>query len=80
MNSWMSAESPLPAIPTLSKFSVEWRLASDWSFQTLIDSSGGVSVNEHCVIDRHMVSGRTFHDTCHYAGPMIKTLDTACRQ
>jgi len=34
---------------------------------------GGIYVNEPCVIDRHMVSGRTYHDSGHFVGPWIIT-------
>ena len=43
-----------------------------------LEVCGGIYVNEPCVIDHHMVSGRTFHDNGHYVGPWIKMLDAAC--
>jgi len=43
-----------------------------------LEVCGGIYVNEPCVIDRHMVSGRTFHDNGHYVGPWIKMLDATC--
>jgi len=32
-------------------------------------------VNEPCVIDRHMVSGRTYHDSGHFVAPWIAMMD-----
>ena len=32
-------------------------------------------MNEPCVIDGNLVSGRTFHDNGHYVGPWIKMLE-----
>ena len=43
-----------------------------------LEVCGGIYVNEPCVVDRHMVSGRTFHDNGHYVGPWIKMLEAAC--
>ena len=40
-----------------------------------LEVCGGIYVNEPCVIDRHMVSGRTYHDHGHYIGPWIRALD-----
>ena len=42
-----------------------------------LEVCGGIYVNEPCVIDRHMVSGRTFHDNGHYVGPWIRMLDAS---
>lgn len=39
-----------------------------------IESVGGTYVNEACVIDGNLVSGRTFHDHGYYIGPWIKQL------
>ncbi|MEM0895589.1 MAG: DJ-1/PfpI family protein [Verrucomicrobiota bacterium] len=36
---------------------------------------GGIFVDEPCVIDGNLVSGRTFHDNGHYVGPWIKMLE-----
>ena len=38
---------------------------------------GGTFVNEPCVIDGNLVSGRTYHDHGHYIGPWIKLLEQA---
>jgi putative intracellular protease/amidase len=40
-----------------------------------LEVCGGIYVNEPCVIDRHMVSGRTYHDSGHFVGPWIRMLD-----
>ena len=42
-----------------------------------LEVCGGIYVNEPCVIDRHMVSGRTFHDNGHFVGPWIKMLEAS---
>jgi protease I len=42
-----------------------------------LEVCGGTFVNEPCVIDGNLVSGRTFHDNGHYIGPWIKLLDEA---
>ena len=40
-----------------------------------LEICGGIYVNEPCVIDQHMFSGRTYHDSGHFIGPWIKALD-----
>lgn len=40
-----------------------------------LEVCGGIYVNEPCVIDGNLVSGRTFHDNGHYVGPWIKMLE-----
>ena len=42
-----------------------------------LEVCGGIFVNEPCVIDRNLVSGRTFHDNGHYVAPWIRLLETA---
>ncbi|HEY1174417.1 MAG TPA: DJ-1/PfpI family protein [Verrucomicrobiae bacterium] len=42
-----------------------------------LEICGGTYVNEPCVIDGNMVSGRTYHDSGHFVGPWIKMLDEA---
>ncbi len=42
-----------------------------------LEVCGGIYVDEACVIDGNLVSGRTFHDNGHYIGPWIKLLDEA---
>jgi len=39
-----------------------------------LEICGGIFVNEPCVIDGNLISGRTFHDHGHYVGPWIKLL------
>jgi len=40
-----------------------------------LEVCGGIYVNEACVIDGNLISGRTFHDNGHYVGPWIKLLE-----
>ena len=40
-----------------------------------LEVCGGTFVNEPCVIDGNLVSGRTFHDNGHYVGPWIRLLE-----
>jgi len=40
-----------------------------------LEICGGIYVNEPCVIDQHMFSGRTYHDSGHFVGPWIKAMD-----
>ena len=42
-----------------------------------LEVCGGVFVDEPCVIDGNMVSGRTYHDHGYYVGPWIKMLEEA---
>jgi protease I len=42
-----------------------------------LEVCGGEFVDEPCVIDGHLVSGRTFHDNGHYVGPWIRLLEEA---
>ena len=42
-----------------------------------LEVCGGIYVNEPCVIDGNLVSGRTYHDNGHYVGPWIKMLEAA---
>lgn len=42
-----------------------------------LEVCGGIYVDEPCVIDGNLVSGRTFHDNGHFVGPWIKLLDQA---
>ncbi len=39
-----------------------------------LEVAGGIFVNEPCVIDGNVFSGRTFHDHGHYIGPWIDAL------
>jgi protease I len=42
-----------------------------------LEVAGGIFVNEPCVIDGNLVSGRTYHDNGHFVGPWIKMLEQA---
>ena len=42
-----------------------------------LEVCGGIYVNEPCVIDGNLVSGRTFHDNGHFIGPWIRLLNEA---
>ena len=44
-----------------------------------LEVCGGIFVNEPCVIDGNLVSGRTFHDNGQYVGPWIRMLEEAHR-
>lgn len=44
-----------------------------------LEICGGIFVNEPCVVDGNLVSGRTFHDNGHYVGPWIDLLVEAAR-
>jgi len=39
-----------------------------------LEVCGGIYVNEPCVVDRNLVSGRTFHDNGRYLGAWIRLL------
>ena len=41
-----------------------------------LEVCGGIYVDEPCVIDGHLVSGRTYHDNGHYVGPWIDLLES----
>jgi protease I len=53
------------------------RMATVPKCQFDLEICGGTFVNEPCVIDGNLVSGRTFHDNGHYVGPWIKLLEKA---
>lgn len=40
-----------------------------------LEVCGGIFVNEPCVIDGNLFSGRTFHDHGHFIGPWIRRLE-----
>jgi protease I len=42
-----------------------------------LEVCGGTFVDEPCVIDGNLISGRTYHDHGHYIGPWIKLLVAA---
>lgn len=45
-----------------------------------LEVAGGTFVDEPCVIDGNLISGRTYHDNGHYLGPWMKLLDEAREQ
>jgi protease I len=45
-----------------------------------LEVCGGIFVDEPCVVDGNLVSGRTFHDNGHYVGPWIAMLAAARSQ
>ena len=42
-----------------------------------LEACGGIFVDEACVVDGNLVSGRTWHDHGHYMGVWIKMLEEA---
>ena len=42
-----------------------------------LEVCGGIYVDEPCVVDRNLVSGRTFHDHGQFIGPWVKLLRAA---
>lgn len=42
-----------------------------------LEICGGIYVDDPCVVDGNLVSGRTFHDHGHYIGPWITLLEQA---
>jgi len=44
-----------------------------------LEICGGTFVDEPCVVDGNLVSGRTYHDNGHYIGPWMKLLDEAAQ-
>ena len=40
-----------------------------------LEVCGGIFVDEPCVVDGNLVSGRTYHDSGFYVGPWIKLLE-----
>lgn len=53
------------------------RMATVPKCQFDLEVCGGVFVNEPCVIDGNLVSGRTFHDNGQYVAPWIRLLEAA---
>ena len=54
------------------------RMATVPKCQFDLEVCGGIFVNERCVIDGNLFSGRTFHDNGYYVGPWIEALRQAC--
>jgi len=50
------------------------RMATVPKCQFDLEVCGGIFLNEPCVVDGNLVSGRTYHDHGHYIGPWIKLL------
>ena len=42
-----------------------------------LEVCGGIFVDEACVIDENLISGRTYHDNGHFVGPWISLLERA---
>jgi protease I len=42
-----------------------------------LEVCGGIFVNEPCVVDGNLISGRTYHDHGHFIGPWISLLTEA---
>ena len=42
-----------------------------------LEIAGGIFVNQPCVVDGNLVSGRTYHDNGHYFGAFMKLLNAA---
>lgn len=53
------------------------RMATVAKCQFDLEACGGTFVNEGCVIDGNLVSGRTYHDHGYYMGAWIKMLEEA---
>ena len=51
------------------------RMATVAKCQFDLEVCGGIYVNEPCVVDGKLVSGRTFHDHGHYMGAWMQLLD-----
>ncbi len=56
------------------------RMATVAKCQFDLEVCGGIFVNEPCVIDGNLFSGRTFHDHGHYIGPWIQRLEAERRK
>ena len=65
-------------IPARAGIAKGLRMATVAKCKFDLEVCGGIYVNEPCVIDRHMVSGRTYHDSGHFVGPWIEMLNAAC--
>ena len=53
------------------------RMATVPKCQFDLEVCGGIFVNEACVVDGNLVSGRTYHDHGHYVGKWIELLAEA---
>ena len=53
------------------------RMATVPKCQFDLEVCGGIFVNEPCVVDGNLISGRTYHDHGHFIGKWIDLLDNA---
>lgn len=53
------------------------RMATVAKCQFDLEVCGGVYVDQPCVRDGNLISGRTYHDNGHYVGPWIRMLESA---
>ncbi|MBM3878802.1 MAG: DJ-1/PfpI family protein [Verrucomicrobia bacterium] len=56
------------------------RMATVPKCQLDLEAVGGIFVNDPCVVDGNLVSGRTYHDHGRYIGPWIQLLKAARAQ
>jgi protease I len=56
------------------------RMATVPKCQFDLEVCGGTFVAEPCVIDRNLVSGRTYHDSGHFVAPWIKMMEAAAAE
>jgi protease I len=56
------------------------RMATVPKCQFDLEVCGGIFVDQPCVVDGNLVSGRTYHDHGHYVGPWIELLERAREQ
>jgi protease I len=61
-------------IPAYAGCVVGRRIATVEKCRYDLEVCGGIFVNEPCVVDRNLVSGRTYHDHGYYMGTWIKLL------
>lgn len=80
---FFSAEKPIASvchgveIPARAGCVKGRRMATVAKCQFDLEVCGGIFVNEPCVVDRNLVSGRTFHDHGRYMGAWMKLLREA---
>jgi protease I len=61
-------------IPAYAGCLDERRMATVPKCRFDLEICGGIFVDAPCVIDRNLISGRTYHDNGHYVGPWIELL------
>lgn len=77
---FFSAEKPIASvchgveIPAYAGCVKGRRMATVAKCRHDLEVAGGVFVDEPCVVDGNLVSGRTYHDHGHYIGPWIRLL------